>query len=108
MGITEEQLRDLSRYRESDAFSELEKLALDYTAGVCATPVDVSDELVTKLGKHLDAPQLVELTAAIAQENWRGRFNRALRIDAHGFSEGAFCPIPEHQSDGERGDPAPG
>jgi 4-carboxymuconolactone decarboxylase len=59
------------------------------------TPVDVSDELVAALRKHLDERQIVELTAAIAWENWRARFNRALAIEAHGFTEGAFCPIPE-------------
>jgi alkylhydroperoxidase family enzyme len=73
----------------------VEKLALDYAVGMTTTPVSVSDELVTELGKHFDESQLVELTAAIAWENWRARFNHALGIDAQGFSEGAYCPIPE-------------
>lgn len=94
-GITEEQLRDLTSYETSAAFSELEKRALDYAVGMTKTPVDVSDELVHELGKHLDEKQIVELTAAIAWENWRARFNHALGIEAHGFTEGAFCPIPE-------------
>ena len=59
------------------------------------TPVDVPEEVVSELLKHLDEPQIVELTAAIAWENWRARFNHALDIEAHGFNEGAFCPIPE-------------
>ncbi len=59
------------------------------------TPVSVSDDLVTELGKHFDEGQLVELTGAIAWENWRARFNHALGIEAQGFTEGAFCPIPE-------------
>jgi alkylhydroperoxidase family enzyme len=95
-GVTEAQLRDLSCYRESDAFSVLEKLALDYAVGMTRTPVDVSPELVAELAKHLDEAQIVELTAQIAWENWRARVNRALGIEAHGFTEGAFCPIPEH------------
>ena len=93
--MTEEQLRDLSSYRESDAFSEVEKTALDYAVGMTCTPVDVSDDLVPALGKYFDAGQIVELTAQIAWENWRARFNHALGIEAHGFSEGAYCPIPE-------------
>ena len=93
--MTEQQLRDLSSYRESDAFSELERTALDYAVGMTRTPVDVSDGLVAELGKYFDAAQIVELTAQIAWENWRARFNHALGIDAHGFSEGAYCPIPE-------------
>jgi len=98
--VTEQQLRDLSRYRESDAFSELEKTALDYAVGMTRTPVDVSDDLVAALRKVLDEAQLVELTAQIAWENWRARFNHALGIEAHGFSEGAYCPIPERGGSG--------
>jgi len=59
------------------------------------TPVSVSDALVAELGKHFDERELVELTAAIAWENWRARFNHALGIEAQGFTEDAFCPIPE-------------
>lgn len=59
------------------------------------TPVDVPESLVRELRKHLDEPQLVELTATIAWENWRARFNHALGVEAHGFTEGAFCPVPE-------------
>ena len=59
------------------------------------TPVEVSDELFGELVKHFDEREMVELTATIAWENWRARFNRSFRIEAHGFSEGAFCPIPE-------------
>ena len=95
MGITEEQLRDLARFRESDAFSEVEKVTLDYAVAMTQTPQDVTDDLVVLLGKHFDEGQIVELTAAIAWENWRSRFNHALGIEAHGFTEGAFCPIPD-------------
>ncbi len=64
------------------------------------TPVDVSDHLVAELGKYFDEGQIVELTAQIAWENWRARFNHALGIEAHGFSEGAYCPIPESREHG--------
>ncbi len=98
MGITEEQLRDLARFRESDAFSEVEKVTLDYAVAMTQTPQDVTDDLVVLLGKHFDEGQIVELTAAIAWENWRSRFNHALGIEAHGFTEGAFCPIPDRSA----------
>ncbi len=61
------------------------------------TPVDVSDALVAELGKLFDEGQIVELTAEIAWDNWRARFNHALGIEAHGFSEEAYCPIPERR-----------
>ncbi len=68
---------------------------LAFSEGMSSTPVAVSDDLVSELGKHFDERQVVELTAAIAWENWRARFNHALGIEAQGFTEGAFCPIPE-------------
>jgi hypothetical protein len=38
---------------------------------------------------------MVELTSAIAWENYRARFDHAFGIEAEGFSAGAFCPLPE-------------
>ena len=59
------------------------------------TPVDVPQALFDALREHLDEKQMVELTAEIAWENHRARFNHALGIEAQGFSEGAFCALPE-------------
>jgi AhpD family alkylhydroperoxidase len=94
-GVTEDQLRDLPRYRESDEFNEVEKLVLDYATAMTRTPVEVPDELFAKLRQHFDEPQLVELTTAAALENYRARFNWALGFGSQDFSEGAFCAIPE-------------
>jgi len=68
---------------------------LDYAVALTHTPADASDELVATLRKDLTDEQLVELTAAIAWENFRARFNRGFDVGAQGFSEGAFCPVPE-------------
>jgi hypothetical protein len=35
----------------------------------------------------------VELTSAIAWENFRARFNRGFGIEAEGFTEVAVCPV---------------
>ena len=93
--MTEAQLLDLAHYRESDAFSALEKAVLDYAVALSQTPANASDELVARLRAELSAQQLVELTAAIAWENFRARFNRGFDVAAQGFSEGQVCPIPE-------------
>ena len=94
--MTEAQLLDLARYRESEAFSALEKAVLDYAVALSRTPANASDELVAQLRRDLSDEQLVELTAAIAWENFRARFNRGFDVAAQGFSKGAVCPIPEH------------
>lgn len=96
LGVTEEQLRDLPRYRESEAFSEEERLAINLAVEMAKTPAQVPPELMEKLRKRFDEAQLVELAAAIAWENYRARFNRVFGVQPVGFSEGAFCVLPEH------------
>jgi alkylhydroperoxidase family enzyme len=95
-GVSERQLRELPSYRESDAFSEVEKLVIEYAEGMTSTPVRVSDELFARMREHFSEKQLVELTSVIALENYRARFNWAFGIGSQGFTgEGDFCPLPE-------------
>jgi len=93
--VSEAQLRDLPRCSASPAFSPLEKLVLDYAVAMTNTPVEVPDALFARLREHFAEAELVELTAAIAWENYRARFDHAFGIGAQGFSEGAYCPLPE-------------
>lgn len=95
LGTTEEQLRDLPRYRGSPAFTEVERLALDLAVEMAKTPVAVSPTTLIALRRHLDEAQLVELAAALAWENYRARFNRVFGVRAVGFSMGARCALPE-------------
>ncbi len=60
------------------------------------TPVDVPDSLFDQLKARFNPAQLVELTAAIAWENYRARFNHAFGIESANFSEGAVCALPAH------------
>ena len=68
---------------------------LDYAVALSQTPANASDALVARLREDLSDQQIVELTAAIAWENFRARFNRGFDVAAQGFSRGAVCPIPE-------------
>jgi alkylhydroperoxidase family enzyme len=95
LGVTEEQLRDLPRYRESPAFSEEERLVIDLAVEMARIPVEIPPGLLDKLRQRFDEAQLVELVAAIAWENYRARFNRAFGVRPVGFSEGTYCPMPE-------------
>lgn len=96
-GISEEDLADLPRHRESDRFSEVEKLAIDLAVAMTDTPAEVSAELRAALLQHLTKGELAELAANIAWENHRARLNRALDVRATGFSDGAYCALPEHR-----------
>ncbi len=95
-GITEAQLHDLAYFETSDAFDAKEKLVLRLTVALTLTPANVDDQLFAELRVQFDEPQLVELATAIAWENYRARFNRTFNVLAEGFSQGAYCPMPEH------------
>ena len=94
-GLEERDLLELAHHRDSDAFSELEKLALDYALALTETPADVSDELFEKLRLHLDEAQLMELTATAAWENYLARFNRGFAVEKEsGRLDGLrLCPV---------------
>ena len=85
----------LADFEASGEFSEVEKIVLRYAVAMTKTPVEVSDELFDQLKRYFNERQLVELTSAIAWENYRARFDHAFGIEAEGFSEGVFCPLPE-------------
>ena len=93
-GFSDDELLALSHYRESDLFTEGEKLALDYTVAVMRTPVEVTDELFTRMKEHFSDKQLVEITALLTLVNL-DRFNAAFGIGSAGFSEGMVCVPPD-------------
>ena len=67
---------------------------LEYADGMTQTPVEVQDALFAKLREKFNEAQLVELTATLAWENYRARFDHAFSVDAEGFTEGSFCAMP--------------
>jgi alkylhydroperoxidase family enzyme len=93
-GLSDEELLALPRYRQSELFTEREKTALDYVVGVMRTPVDVSDELFTRMQQHFTNEQLVEITALLTVVNL-DRFNAAFGIGSAGFSAGMVCLLPD-------------
>ncbi|HEY2499696.1 MAG TPA: hypothetical protein VGK24_21765 [Candidatus Angelobacter sp.] len=52
---------------------------------ITATPATVSPELRARLKQRFSTPQLVELSAAIAWENYRARSNRVFGFGSEGF-----------------------
>jgi alkylhydroperoxidase family enzyme len=88
----------LPNYRASPVFSETEKLVLEYVDAMTETPVEVSEALFAKLRGNFTEAQLVELTATIAWENFRARFDHAFGVEAEGFSQSTFCAVPVPKS----------
>ena len=90
-GLTDDELKDLIDWPASERLDETDKLVLEYADAISATPSQVPDDLFERMRAKFDDEQLVELTAAIAWENWRARFNWAFGLGNEGFSEGAYC-----------------
>ena len=95
----------LADFESSAEFSAVEKLALRYALAMTATPAEIPEDLFAALRQHFNEAQLVELTSAIAWENYRARFDHAFGCEAEGYSEGAFCPLPPRVATGS-GQPA--
>ena len=87
-GADEDKVREIPAWRESRRFSETERVAFEYAEAMTITGQRVSDALFARLKGCFDEAQIVELTAAVALENFRSKFNVPLGIEAQGF-----CPI---------------
>jgi alkylhydroperoxidase family enzyme len=84
-GAGEDKIRDVPAWRTSAQFSELERDALEYAEQMTITGERVSEELWTRLRRHFSEAQMVELTAAVALENFRSKFSVPLGVEAQGF-----------------------
>ena len=83
-------MTELGQWRASTSFSETERVALEYAERMTITGQKVDDVLFGRLEQHFNEAQIVELTAAIALENFRSKFNPALGIESQGF-----CVVPK-------------
>ena len=72
-------------HQESDLFDSDQKLVLELADALTATPAKVTPELRERLQKRFTTPELVELGAAIAWENYRARSNRVFGFGSEGF-----------------------
>ena len=90
-GLDEAKAREVPRWRESGAFTPLERDVMEYAEAMSRTPPTVTDELSARLLEQLGAPAMVELTAIVALANQFTRTNVALGIEAQGFA--AACGL---------------
>ena len=84
-GASEDKVRDVESAEKSPLFAESERAAIAYAEAMTITEQRVSDALFARVRAHFDEAQVVELTAAVALENFRSKFNVALGIEAQGF-----------------------
>jgi alkylhydroperoxidase family enzyme len=91
-GLDEAKAREVPRWRESDAFTPLERQVMEYAEAMCQTPPTVTDELSAALLQELGAAGLVELTARVGFMNLSARSNVALGIRSEEYAE--TCGLP--------------
>jgi AhpD family alkylhydroperoxidase len=91
-GLDEAKAREVPRWRESAAFTAVERRAMAYAEAVSATPPAVTDEQSAELLADLGPAGLIELTARVATMNLMARSNVALGIRSQGLS--AACGLP--------------
>ena len=91
-GLDETKAREVPRWRESTAFTPLERRVMEYAEAMCQTPLTVTDEMSAGLLDELGAPALLELTTRIGVMNMTARGNVALGIRSQEFS--ASCGLP--------------
>ena len=91
-GLDEAKVREVPRWRDSAAFTPLERDVLEYAEAMSATPARVDDALSARLQEALGVEAVVELTQVVALENMRSRFNSAAGLEAQGYSD--VCELP--------------
>jgi alkylhydroperoxidase family enzyme len=84
-GASDEKIRAVPAWRDSALFTPMERDVFEYAERMTITGETVTDDLHARLRAHFTEAQIVELTAAVALENFRSKFNPALGIEAQGF-----------------------
>jgi alkylhydroperoxidase family enzyme len=84
-GAPAAKILDVERAADSPLFSERERAALAWAEAVTVTHRKITDELFDRLRREFSEAEIVELTAAVALENFRSKFNVALGVEAQGF-----------------------
>lgn len=87
-----EKVAEVLGWRDSNLFSPSERLALEYAERITYSDQQVDDAFFAELRMHFTEAQVVELTAAVAFENFRSKLNPTLGVEAQGF-----CLVPQRK-----------
>ena len=86
-GLDDAKVREVPRWRESSAFTPLERQVMAYAEAASQTPPAVTDEQSDALLAEIGPAALVELAARVAFMNMSARMNIALGIRSEGFAD---------------------
>ena len=91
-GMDARKVHDVPVWRESDAYTPLERDVMDFAEAMTSNPPEIDDEVAQRLVAALGEAAFVELTAMVAVENLRSRMNTALGLTSQGFKD--HCEVP--------------
>ena len=97
-GLDELKASEVPRWRESTAFTPLEREVMEYAEAMTETPPRVTDEQSARLLEQLGAPALVELAAVVGFANLTARGNTAMGIESQEFSKVCALPLAQRSA----------
>lgn len=62
------------------SFSDVEHLVIELADAMVTAPANITDDLYARLRQQFSEEQLMELSAQIAFENYRARWNRVFDV----------------------------
>jgi AhpD family alkylhydroperoxidase len=89
-GVTDALLAGVAGYPDDAAYTDAERVALEFTERFCTDSAAIEDELLERLSKHFDAGEIVELALVIGKYLSQGRFMQVLGLDQDA------CAMPAH------------
>ena len=98
VGISEEKIKSIPNWEESECFNEIERAVLAYTDCLATRNGLVTDEIFQTLTEHLSDEEILDLTYIVATNGMHGIISRALR---HEFDADESRPLEEVEGDHE-------
>ena len=92
-----EKVEALDHWKESELFTDKEKVVLEYVEAITYSDQQVSNELTQRLQEYFSEDAVVELTGLIAFQNLSSKFNSALDVPAQGFCKLPTNVIPKNE-----------
>ncbi|SMB84317.1 carboxymuconolactone decarboxylase family protein [Deinococcus hopiensis] len=90
-GLDATKLKWVLEFRVRPEYSAAERAALEYAWEATQVTARVSDEVYATLTRFYTEREIIELTVAVATENFFNRLTRPLNIESQGF-----CALMDH------------
>lgn len=79
--VSQEKIDELWEYKESDLYSEKERVGLDFALAAGSVPNDVDEEIMDAMREHWTDDEIVELLGAISLYGFLNRWNDTMATD---------------------------